>query len=122
MLKILFALSSLLWCSTLAAAIDVQKTISAKTTAFQYLWPPEPELRFELDNTEIKAQSGSNRRYSIELADQHIRHQVLLSAVKLQQRGVRVQMSPKNLPFQVTVSGSDRSQVEKVQQQLKHAQ
>lgn len=122
MLKILFALSSLLWCSTLAAAIDVQKTISAKSTEFQYLWPPEPALRFELSNAEIKAHSGSSRRYSTELADQHIRHQVLLSAVKLQQRGIRVQMSPKNLPFRVTVSGSDRNQVEKVQQQLQQTQ
>jgi hypothetical protein len=121
-LKILFALNSLLWCSSLAAAIDVQKTISAKTTEFRYQWPPEPDLSFQLDNAEIKAQSGSNRRYSTELADQHIRHQVLLSAVKLQQRGIRVQMSPKNLPFRVTVSGSDSSQVEKVQQQLQQAQ
>lgn len=122
MLKILFALNSLLWSSTLAAAIDVQKTIADTTTEFRYQWPPEPELRFQLDNAQIKANSGSNRRYSTELADQNIRHQVLLTAVKVQQRGVRVQLSPKNLPFKVTVRGNDAAQVEKVQQQLQQAQ
>jgi hypothetical protein len=121
-LKILFVLNSLLWSPLLAAAIDVQKTIAEKTTEFRYQWPPEPELSFQLDNADIKAQSGSNRRYSTELADQHIRHQVLLAAVKLQKRGVRVQMSPKNLPFRVTVRGDDAGQVEKVQQQLQQAQ
>lgn len=122
MLKNLFLLNSLLWSSTLVAAIDLQKTIMEKTTEFRYQWPPEPELIFQIDNSQIKTQSGTSRRYSAELADQHIRHQVLLSAVKLQQRGLRVQMSPKNLPFKVTVSGSDSSQVSKVKQQLQQAQ
>ncbi len=118
MLKILLVLNSLVWSSTLAAAMDMQKTIAEKTTEFRYQWPPEPELSFLLDNKQIKENSGSNRRYSTELADQQIRHQVLVAAVKLQQRGVRVQMSPKNLPFQVIVRGTDPIQVEKVQQQL----
>lgn len=122
MLKILFALNSLFWSSSLAAAIDLQKTIVEATTEFRYQWPPEPDLTFQIDNLQIKNLSGSTRRYSTELADLHIRNQVLLSAVKLQQRGVRVQLSPKNLPFQVTVSGSDASQVAKVQQQLQQAQ
>lgn len=122
MLKILFVLNSLFWCSTLAAAMDLQKAVMEKTTEFRYQWPPEPELHFQIENAQIKAQSGSSRRYSTDLVDQHIRHQVLLSAVKLQQRGIRVQMSPKNLPFQVKVSGNDSSQVEKVQQQLQQAQ
>ncbi len=122
MLKILFLLNSLLWSSALTAAIDLQKTSTGKTTEFRYQWPPEPELTFQIDNTQIKAQSGSSRRFSAELAEQHVRHQVLLSAVKLQQRGVRVQMSPKNLPFKVTVNGSNESLVTTVQQQLQQAQ
>jgi hypothetical protein len=121
-LRILFLLNSLLWSSALTAAIDLQKTITEKTTEFRYQWPPEPELAFQIDNAQIKAQSGTSKRYSAELAEQHVRHQVLLSAVKLQQRGVRVQMSPKNLPFRVTVNGSNESQVAKVQQQLQQAQ
>lgn len=122
MLKILFVLNSLFWCPLLVAAMDLQKTIMEKTTEFRYQWPPEPELSFQIENAQIKVQAGSSRRYSPELVEQHIRHQVLLSAVKLQQRGVRVQISPKNRPFQVTVSGSESSQVEKVQQQLQQAQ
>lgn len=122
MLKILLVLHSLLWSTIVVAAIDVEKAIAEKTTEFRYQWPPEPELRFTLDNAQIKAQSGTNRRYSVELAEQHVRHQVLLSAVKLQQKGVRVQLSPKNLPFQVSVRGTDQAKVEKVQQQLQRAQ
>ena len=122
MWKILFLLNSLLWSVLVSAAIDVDKTITENSTEFRYQWPPEPELRFALDNQQIKAQSGTSRRYSVELADQHIRHQVLLSAVQLQKKGLRVQLSPKNLPFKVTVSGRDQAQVEKVHQQLQQAQ
>lgn len=121
MLKSLLLLSSLL-CSPLLAAIELQKTVIGNSTEFRYQWPPEPDLVFQLDNAQIKAQSGTNRRYSAELAEQHVRHQVLLRAVNLQQRGVRVQMSPKNLPFKVTVSGSDSTQVSKVQQELQQVQ
>lgn len=122
MLKILVVLNSLLCSSVVAAAIDVEKTIHENTTEFRYQRPPEAELLFVLDNQDIKKQSGTNRRYSAELAELHVRHQVLLSAVQLQQKGVRVQISPKNLPFTVRVSGNDQAKVAKVQQQLQLTQ
>ncbi|MBU2178078.1 MAG: hypothetical protein KJ930_01465 [Gammaproteobacteria bacterium] len=122
MLKILFVVNSLIWSSAVAAAMEMQKTIAETTTEFRYQWPPEPEINFVLENAQIKTQSGSNRRYSKELADQHIRHQVLLAAVKMQQPGVRVQISPKNLPFRITVNGSDSTKVATTQQQLQKVQ
>lgn len=122
MLKILFVVNSLIWSSAVVAAMEMQKTIAETTTEFRYQWPPEPEISFVLENAQIKTQSGSNRRYSKARADQHIRHQVLLAAVKMQQPGVRVQISTKNLPLRITVNGSDSNKVKTMQQQLQQVQ
>ena len=72
MLKILVVLNSLLCSSVVAAAIDVEKTIHENTTEFRYQRPPEAALLFVLDNQDIKKQSGTNRRYSAELAELHV--------------------------------------------------
>lgn len=104
------------------ASMELQQIAGEKTTEFIYKRPSLPALSFSLDNSKISGQFSNKKKYSAELAQQHIRHQVLLASVKLQQRGVKIRLSPSNLPLAVTISGGDMNKVAAIRQQLDKAQ
>lgn len=112
----------LLLTTPLKASMEFQQIAGEKTTEFIYKRPSLPTLSFSLDNTKIARQFSNKKKYSAELAQQHIRHQVLLTSVKLQQKGVRIRLSPSNLPLAVTISGGDLDQVAAIRKQLDSAQ
>jgi len=102
--------------------MEFQQIAGDKTTEFIYKRPSLPDLSFKLDNSKIAGQFSNKKKYSAELAQQHIRHQVLLASVKLQQKGVRIRLSPSNLPLAVTISGGDLNKVASIRQQLSQTQ
>ncbi len=102
--------------------MEFQQIAGDKTTEFIYKRPSLPDLSFKLDNNKIAGQFSNKKKYSAELAQHHIRHQVLLASVKLQQKGVRIRLSPSNLPLAVTISGGDLDKVASIRQQLSQTQ
>lgn len=102
--------------------MELEKSLTEEYQQFRYLWPPEPELSFQLNAATSETPTGNNRRYSVELAQMYVRHQLTTTAVKLQQRGIRIQLSAKNLPLQITVSGKDQKAVHQIHQQLQQTE
>ncbi len=86
--------------------MQLQRQLKGQHTEFSYLWPPEPELRFSLDNKALNQYRGL-KRYMPHMAQQAVRHALLRKAAALQASGVRVQFSPANLPLQYSVQAAD---------------
>lgn len=118
MFRIVMLLSTLLLSIPLLAATEFQLKQGETSTEFSYLRAPQPTISFSLDNAKMQGQHSIRKKYSAELAELHVRHQLLLQSVKLQQRGVKIRLSPSNLPLSVTVSGADLTQVANIRNQL----
>jgi hypothetical protein len=86
--------------------MQLQRQLKGQHTEFSYQWPPEPELRFSLDNKALNQYRGL-KRYMPHMAQQAVRHALLRKAAALQASGVRVQFSPANLPLQYSVQAAD---------------
>lgn len=116
--RIVMLLSALLLANPLQATMEFQRIEGETSTEFIYQRPPLPTLSFMLNNQQMRGQHSSKKKYSAELAELHVRHQLLLNSVKLQQRGVKIRLSPNNLPLTVTVSGGDLHQVAAIRDKL----
>ncbi len=84
----------------------LQRVVKDQQTEFSYQQAPEPDLVFRLDNKLLNQYRGM-KRYMPHMAEQAVRHALLRKAAALQQKGVRIQFSPPNLPLQFSVQADD---------------
>jgi hypothetical protein len=105
-------LATLVFSSAFAASILEQRQLP-NGTEFSYQRPGKPTLSFVLDPSSLPAQNSGQRRYSVALAQAFVRHQLQLEAVKLQQQGFSLRLSPPAQPLSFELRGPS----EKLQQQ-----
>jgi len=108
--KVVLLAVSLLLHPSVDAATDVGRIENEKYTELRYNWP-DKGITFQLSNQNLQKFRGL-RRYSAELAKLHVRNQLVLKAAELQQQGLRIRLSPANLPLDIQIKGKDDDAVE----------
>lgn len=101
---------SLLLHHTVDAATSVDRIETEKYTELRYSWP-DKGIAFQLSNQNLQKFRGL-RRYSPELAKLHVRNQLVLKSAELQQQGLRIRLSPANLPLDIQIKGKDQNAVD----------
>lgn len=97
-------LLSCILSSAFAASVLERRQLN-HGTEFTYLRQSQPALSFVLDPSRLPAQNAGQRRYSVALAQMYVRHQLQLEAVKLQQQGFSLRLSPPAQPLSYELSG-----------------
>lgn len=114
--KALLLVVSLLLHPHLDAATDVDRIETEQYTELRYHWP-DNGISFQLSNKNLQKFRGL-RRFSPELAKLHVRNQLILKAAELQQQGLRIRLSPANLPLEFEIKGKDENAVEAAMKML----
>lgn len=116
MKKVVLLTVSLLLHLAVDAATPVDRIETANYTELRYTWP-DKGIAFQLSNQNLQKFRGL-RRYSPELAKLHVRNQLVLKSAELQQQGLRIRLSPANLPLDIQIKGKDQNTVDKAIQVL----
>ena len=118
--KQLLILISFIWIIPLHAADDFRRIDSETEIELSYDWP-DKGINFRLNQAAIPKHQGWSR-YSPERIKIHVRNQLLLKAAELQQPGLRIKLSPANLPLEIHVEGQDQQKVQQVLTELSKIQ
>lgn len=95
----------------------LQRAAKGQATEFSYQNAPEPKLVFQLDNKLLDQYRGM-KNYMPHMTDQAVRHALIRKAATLQQKGVRIQFSPPNLPLTYSVQADDATQAKQIMNTL----
>ena len=98
------------------AATNVDRIETEQYTELRYSWP-DKGITFQLSNQNLQKFRGL-RRFSPDLAKLHVRNQLVLKAAELQQQGLRIRLSPANLPLEFQIKGKDENAVQGAMQLL----
>jgi hypothetical protein len=118
--KVVLLTVSLLLHLSVDAATPVDRIDTESYTELRYSWP-DKGITFQLSNQNLQKFRGL-RRYSPELAKLHVRNQLVLKSAELQQQGLRIRLSPANLPLDIQIKGKDQNAVDKAMQLLAQTQ
>ena len=110
MKKVLLLTVSLFLPATVDAANNVDRIDTEHYTELRYNWP-DKGISFQLSNQNMQKFRGL-RRFSAELAKLHVRNQLVLKAAELQQQGLRIRISPANLPLELQINGKDEKSID----------